>query len=417
MKAPPIRQTERTLRSPYEKPTDSRASANTVRPSGFILRDDGALKHMEYAFTEISGSAVRAINEGITAEKAVDYLNGELKLRKFSELPAQLCPGVNIRKTLSDAFCEYQPELNRDSIDRKIRNWLSDKFIPEREDIFRICFALGLDIEKTNHLLAASDDCGIHFRNPTEICYAYCLSRNMSYKEALRLAAKLPAKLCETAETDKPVFTEGLMRKFMDVSDEEGLLAFFKENAGSFGCMHNTAYKYFKEMFDLLKAPDADMLYVDADENYSIEKTVSAYLRMNVPLDRSKEKLSVVQKIIKLYWPNETSIKRIYSRTDDVKRKNLLLLYIITEGVTEEQAEDADEGEYFESAEECFYFHFYKINLMLSECGMGSLDPRGVFDWLVLYSIRITGEEAMSDRMSEIIGRLFGEKSDEAEIK
>jgi len=46
---------------------------------------------------------------------------------------------------------------------------------------------------------------------------------------------------------------------------------------------------------------------------------------------------------------------------------------------------------------------------MLMECGMRRIDPRNVFDYLVLYCLRPEDEMFMSDRMAQLAAELFRE--------
>lgn len=47
------------------------------------------------------------------------------------------------------------------------------------------------------------------------------------------------------------------------------------------------------------------------------------------------------------------------------------------------------------------------MNRMLNNCGMGRIDPRNAFDFLILYSIRPEQDTFMSERMAEIVEELY----------
>jgi len=51
--------------------------------------------------------------------------------------------------------------------------------------------------------------------------------------------------------------------------------------------------------------------------------------------------------------------------------------------------------------------HCSRMNTMLRECGMRRIDPRNVFDYLVLYCMRPEDTVFMSDRMAELVGEIF----------
>lgn len=49
------------------------------------------------------------------------------------------------------------------------------------------------------------------------------------------------------------------------------------------------------------------------------------------------------------------------------------------------------------------------MNKMLMECGMRRIDPRSVFDYLLLYCLLPEDDMAMSQRMSALAAELFAE--------
>ncbi len=68
------------------------------------------------------------------------------------------------------------------------------------------------------------------------------------------------------------------------------------------------------------------------------------YFSLHIPFGRSRQGYSVVQKLIKHNWPNATALKNIRQHREDVPRKLLLLLYVVTENVID--------GEYSEMGED-----------------------------------------------------------------
>ena len=88
-------------------------------------------------------------------------------------------------------------------------------------------------------------------------------------------------------------------------------------------------------------------------------------------------------------------------------RKPLLLLYVITENVTDGEYTELDED--YLTLEERLDDHWWIINAMLIDCGMPVLDPRSAFDWLVLYALTATGDESMGERMERVIEELYAD--------
>ena len=114
-----------------------------------------------------------------------------------------------------------------------------------------------------------------------------------------------------------------------------------------------------------------------------------------------------IQKIVKKYWPGARAIKAMKSRSEDVNRKTLLLLYIVTGGMSDETYNEIDE--YYSGSEEFLEYHCKKMNRMLKECGMSRIDPRNIFDYLVMYCLRPEEEIFMSDRMALLMSEIFEE--------
>ena len=157
-------------------------------------------------------------------------------------------------------------------------------------------------------------------------------------------------------------------------------------------------------MLSILEGEDCD------ERKYSMEYISENYLRMNMPEDRKTSGYSDNQKMIKKYWPGVRSIKAMRNRAEDVSRKVLLLLYIVTGGVWDLEYDELDE-DYMESGE-ILVTHCDRINGMLKECGMSVIDPRNPFDWLVLYCLKPVNDDFMSERMEQMVQELFSQQEE-----
>lgn len=195
----------------------------------------------------------------------------------------------------------------------------------------------------------------------------------------------------------KDVLTGTVREKFPKLQQEKDLLQFILEHKNSFGKYHNTAYWYFDAMFGLLTK--------EGGEFCSLEDTVDNYLRLRMPKNKRTDGYSEIQKLVKKHWPGSRSIKAMKNRKQDVTRKTLLLLYLVTGGIYGDSYEELDEE--YVTDEEFLEYHCRAMNRMLSECGMARIDPRNAFDFLVLYSVRPQEDTFMSDRMAEIVEELY----------
>ena len=126
--------------------------------------------------------------------------------------------------------------------------------------------------------------------------------------------------------------------------------------------------------------------------------------------------LTPLQKRIKRYWPNEEMLVRMRNRSEDVSRKALLLLYLVTESFDSRP----EETEYYyedleEDADTMLEIRWKKMDLFLNIYGMNPLDPGNPFDLLVIYSMRARGEDDVQARMDRMLEQVFLEAGTEEE--
>ena len=201
--------------------------------------------------------------------------------------------------------------------------------------------------------------------------------------------------------------TRQLVSIFSDVRDDGDFSRLYEAYLGAFGTLHQRAWDYFDRYFQALLFPSA------GEERYSIQRAMDTYLTLHMPSGSRRRDLTLIQRMLKQGWPNATKLKNICARKEDVPRKLLLLLYLVTENVVDGSYDELDED--YLSPEELFEEHWWRVNLMLQDCGMPTLDPRNAYDWLVLYSLNsaLRQEEAMGERMEAVLAVLFPEETGE----
>lgn len=342
----------------------------------------------------------------MTPEMAAHYLQcGEFRLRGFDEVLRSLYPRPDLMERLTAEFAGG-PDVNGESGARTVRNWVSGRARPSRrEDVFRIAFALGLSEGQTSRLLGSCTDYGLHYREGRDVVYAWFLRRGAAYAEARDFFASLPPAPQSDAARGVVTshLTQNMQSAFLQVHSKEELRACYIANLPNFGALHTRAYAYFTRYLDRLIHPIPAWTGLE-EPDYSMEAVMRLYFSMNMPSSRSRAGYSVVQRLIKYNWPNATALKNIRSRRADVPRKLLLLLYVITENVVDDEYCETDE-EYL-SPRERLNDHWMALNAILTDCGMPLLDPRNATDWLVLYAVT-AGDEGMSERMESVIEHIF----------
>ena len=330
---------------------------------------------MSVELTEMSYEEYNRIRTGqMTPAMASEYLKeGRIALRSFRECLMEMVPGrtaPEVAAVLQEALAEAEPEADRKSIARKVRNWLSGQNHPtNREDIFCIAFALGLSEVQTSHLLGIATEYGIHYRDGREAVYAWFLRHNCRYCQARDFFSTLPAVPSEQTfpENTREHLTRETQIEFLKAHTLEELRRRYEQNLPRLGTFHVRAYHYFDKYISQLVHPDTAP-GSPQEPDYSLEAVMDSYLSLQMPFGRDRTSYSLVQKLLKRNWPNATTLKNIRSHRRDVPRKLLLLLYVITENIT-----DGDYSELYEdylTPEERLEDHWISLNAILTDCGM-----------------------------------------------
>lgn len=355
----------------------------------------------------------------------VEFLKEGAKFRSFSDILRQVYPNEDLETRLINGLQEITGE-NRDSLVKKVRNWLRGKNTPQnRQTLFQISFALGLDEDRTSKLLGAAAETGIHYRNPEELAFAFALRTGASYERALKLK-EMAKDICRDTfqgirkadmRRETPLlYTRQLKASFAHIRTEPELMAFFKEYRGELGYLHETAYEKFIELLAQLQKPVGERERLvqekideeDQEPEYTMRDVIVEYLGMNVPEGRNLGEMTPLQRLVKKFWPNESSLFNMRNRKTDVSRKVMILLYLVTEAFDEETADE--EWDYYlddldeEDADTRLEIRIEKMNLFLNLYGMNLLDPGNVFDLLVLYSMKSIES---GERMAEVLDALF----------
>ena len=402
--------------------------------------------------TIITETNMNGLYRDLTPAEVLDFMENGALYRGFENMLKKVYRDDNVKEILTKKLSNML-DGNSDSIRKNVSNWFADKNLPQREQLFQICFALELDCAQSDLLLAYASDTGIHFRNPEEIIYAFCLKMGKSYAEAQRLKGELLPKCGDFKNVNKPKndsvkFTKVLKNELLTrITNEEELETFLVDNAESLGELHVAAYIDFLKMLSYLQDPDKDF-----DDDYysyikkhkdeysekeleklqkheaglsskSVQQVVEEFMQMHVPENTpkgkgsSKKDFTYLQKAIKKNWPSENVIFKMKSRDIDVSRKVMLLLHLLTEEFEVSEPTGSEDywmfddcGDEEESASERMEVRIRQINLFLESYGMKLLDPGNPFDLIVLYALKAgyEGEDGyMDERMEEVLSELF----------
>lgn len=349
----------------------------------------------------------------MTLSMAVRYLReGRIPLRSFAETLRGMYPAPDLAERLVDFYLQEEPGANHESVGRRVRNWLAGRNLPTaREDFYRIAFALGLEESQLNYLLGAFTGYGVQYRTGWEAVYVWFLRGDYSYREAREFYESLPpaagAEQLQQGWTSR--LTHEMQNEFLLAQTPQDLRACYRRNLRYFGRLHLRSYYYFERYLDQLIHP-APAWAEEKEQDYSIETVMDSYLSLQMPAARSRSSYTLIQKLIKQNWPNATALKNIRNHQEDVPRKLLMLLYVVTENSLNGNDAYRELDESYITQEERVEDHWWTLNAMLADCGMAQLDTRNPFDWLILYAISAEEDEFMSDRMEQVIASLFAEQ-------
>lgn len=345
---------------------------------------------------------------GKTEGSLDDFLKGKVLFWRFSRLLKELYQGEEpLARRLARKLTEYNSDEDGERTARRVRNWMHDRNLPKnREEVFKICFALELDEQRAETLLGITVERGIHYRNPREVIYAYCLRSKEDYPEAVRKTREIDVSVekemmsaCTYKETETTAEITGYIRsRFEHVRSEAELKEFLEMHRRKFGSQNRTAYRKFRKMLNYLLHPSPEDDFLPDEQEYSIRKVVDQYLRMGVPYEKKSGRYTQLQREIKQHWPSAKTIYEMCSGKLDVDRKTLLLLYLATEGEGDPDAADT------RSISE----HRRRMDLMLAECGMPVLNVHCPFDYLILLAVDQNGEEDfIGYRMERMLRKIF----------
>ena len=314
----------------------------------------------------------------------------------------------NPKTFLVDGLMRNQPSASRDSMDKKVRNWLNGRTQTlSKEDAFVLAQIMHLNVNEADTFLKLVTGEGFHWR------------RNLTYTKTTELLVRYYERIAEVmygaSLSDSYTYdVRSSMQGAMSASEEKFLEQLVQEyKAGRLGISHNTAYRLFMQYMNLLslagqedldeESPETKMTSRDILESYMYRQLVPVAKRGEA---KDKSAFSAVQRSIRANWPDEVTISKMKNRELEVTRKVLILLFLATDG-SESEFEELDEDEDILTRDEIFMNVYTRLNRMLLSCGFQRLDPRSPFDWVVLYCIYVEDLWDVDTRLKDILQLLF----------
>lgn len=363
----------------------------------------------EYKRTYISRKNIKIFTrKNLSARKMVAYLEDGIRFRSFGDILKEICePGELVDRLSADSG------QSRETVRKRVYNWSKGIFFPKREEVFQISYVLNLSLEQADKLLLTISEMGIHYRNPVELIYVYGLQHAMTWQQVMELRDRIlrnPVfdKEIEEIREENYGRTELLTRHMeMDyhesVHNQEELEDFILSRVENLGQLRKTAYQDFVKMIRLLQKGEEDA------RKLSVEEIADTYIK-NLPQKVNHN--NYLFKVIQRNWPSKDKLYKMLQLSKNVNRKTMILLFLITEEFVGQELSSGVSVPYYDEMEdlspnERLQMRIQAMNLYLDSYGMNRLDLGNPFDCMVLYALKANYEEAMSDRLRDVLEELF----------
>lgn len=366
--------------------------------------------------TQLSKNMFQQATVVQTVAQAMDILRQTDNLRSLSSILRSHCSAEDPKTLLVEGLLSANPSANRDSLDKKVRNWLNGRTTTiDKNEALLVSRILGLDLGKTDLFLKQITGEGFHWRDPQDITWGYGIFHDLCCRDIFSLLTRVDQALSGQSNTDTtPDTYTARVREQLDsvlTGSPDELIAFLQQQVASLGSFHNTAYQLFMRYMELLETGGSD-----DDKKMSVRDILENYLhRQLVPVSKkgeAKNLLSGIQRSVRTNWPDETTLSKISHRELDVPRKALILLFLATDG-SESEYEELDEDEDILTKDQIFQNIYTRLNRMLTACGYQKLDPRSPFDWMVLYCICVDDLWDIDQRLDDMLMAMFGNEDQE----
>lgn len=278
-----------------------------------------------------------------------------------------------------------------------VKNWIKKSKVANtdeaRENVYRLCFALGLDAWETGEFfLKAYLERPFNYKNIHEAVYFFCMLNGLGYPEAKRIIQRIEA-FSYKYNKDAENVTEQIGYDILQKNTEDDFVNYIVNNRSGFEVQNKTATKKIMELFEECKSLAEEEQKFFSGEDLSVKNidelltVITGYFARETADGKKIFKKSISSKesklpaLIKTNFPQREQFKQIEKGTAsfDVIRKFLIILkfYHFFADAMLNQVDAFEEGLYDEFIDEA--------NTMLAECGYVQLYWRNPYDWVFGY--------------------------------
>jgi len=303
-----------------------------------------------------------------------------------------------------------------------LRNWFKPKpgglslaMPSDREDVYRLCFALKMYGDKAKEFFEKGYlEQPYNFKNLEETVHFYCLNNNLRYENSIALYKKakaLPIENDTSAETD----TLTIGRTIRDFHDEESFLDYIRQNRQSFEMsstrINQEISRLEKECMELAQE-EKPMLYSSDYQDRLAERDKreeqDLKQRNSLPQKETRQ-ISGLEQLISAIYDQE--LRKLNALDENFKSAPKLIdSSLITDQMQPHKIERGENSASLKKIKRgllvllTFYHYFATLrvnnretnkasfeefvnlaNETLMRCGYGMLYARNPYDWMFLY--------------------------------
>lgn len=386
---------------------------------------------MDEVYTTYIQNNVLSFIDGIDEEqeykKLIDFLNSD-EFRSFGDGLAYVInkkdksADINsktLEKYLKNKCEENGVKLSDIGSRNTFKGWFGatrpDKKSQNREKLFALSFALGLDIEEVKYLFhKVYLDRAFDYRNYKETVYYYCISKGYNFERAQNIIAEIEKR--ENKESIERKHTNSISREIETIKGDNDLIDWICKRWSNFQYKNETAIQIFKTLFERAKKASYDeyktyeKAFSDMDNLQDNSTSSIYYIIFNCFHEKkATEKFNSIfnnsTKInneIKTNFPNINTLREIERKIDslsndtnyDELRKNIILLKFYTffrnvadalnKKIYMDECSIEDCNKKLEPYRESF---IAEMNDLLNDCGMCELYAANPYDLIFIISM------------------------------
>lgn len=286
---------------------------------------------------------------------------------------------------LKNKFKEQNIKMSKYKL---INGWFDTNSSPNRDNLFKICFALGFGVEGTHFFLTqVAFENTFNFRDPLEVIHFFCLKHSHPYNKSLELKSRYDLAEAPQKKMSSLRFTREFESEVHELSDDETeLMDYLMKHQHEFGGFRRTARENYKELKTsaLEKLKRVIKTRAVRNEQYKFSYTNETLIQDMVagiyfvgegrPVERlNVDNLPDYLKRVTFNLPSKQSFSYYDQGKREIPRQTILLLKFYDFFI------DFDKD--VDSPLELFC---HDANDLLFNCGMNCLCPHNRFDYVLL---------------------------------